>query len=88
MKEAIDMGYKTFELADVYGAAEDYVGAFHTRYGFPDGVCVAVCCSVLQCVAVCCSVFHCVAVCCSVLQYDAVCCILLQCVTVCCRIVV
>jgi len=33
------------------------------------GICVAVCCSVLQCVAVCCSVLQCVAVCCSVLLY-------------------
>ena len=33
--------------------------------GLVRGVCVAVCCSVLQCVAVCCSVLQCVAVCCS-----------------------
>ena len=37
------------------------------------GLCVCVCCSVLQCVAVCCSVLYCVAVCCSVLQRVAVC---------------
>ena len=30
---------------------------------FIRGICVAVCCSVLQCVAVCCSVLQCVAVC-------------------------
>ena len=32
------------------------------------GMCLAVCCSVLQCVAVCYSVLQCVAMCCSVLQ--------------------
>jgi len=38
MKEACDMGYTTFDLADVYGEAEDYVGSFHDTYGFPTGV--------------------------------------------------
>jgi len=47
------------------------------------GMCVEVCCSVLQCVAVCCSVLQCVVVCCSVLQCVAVCCSVLQCVAVC-----
>ena len=36
------------------------------------GLCVAVCCSVLQCVAVCCSVLRCVAVCCSVWVYHLI----------------
>ena len=62
------------------------------------GICVAVCCSVLQCVAVFCRVLQCdVAVCssvvlsvaethlcCSVLQRVATCCSVLQCVTVSC----
>merc|ERR1719183_1253483 len=32
------MGYTTFDLADVYGEAEDFVGAFHSTFGFPPGV--------------------------------------------------
>ena len=54
-----------------------------------EGLCVAMCCSVLQCVAVCCSVLQCVAVCCSVLRiglYVVVCCSVLQCVAVCCSV--
>ena len=42
------------------------------------GVCVAVCCSVLQCVAVCCSELQCAAVCCNALQGVAVCSSVLQ----------
>ena len=30
--------YTTFDLADVYGEAEEYVGAFHERYGQAEGV--------------------------------------------------
>ena len=37
MKQAVDRGFTTFELADVYGEAEEYVGAFHDAYGFPAG---------------------------------------------------
>ena len=48
------------------------------------GVCVAVCCSMLQCVAVCCSVWWRVCTCSPalvcLLQYDEVCCSMLQCV--------
>ena len=42
------------------------------------GMCLEVCCSVLQCVAVCRSVLQCSAVCCSVLQCGAVLCSVLQ----------
>ena len=38
MKQAVDMGFTTFDVADVYGEAEDYVGAFHAAYGFPPNV--------------------------------------------------
>jgi len=60
------------------------------------GVCVAVCCSVLQCVAVCYSVLQYVAVCCRIdmsaeclstqsgLRVALVC--ALQCVAVCCSV--
>lgn len=37
MKLAVDKGFTTFDLADVYGEAEDYVGIFHETYGFPAG---------------------------------------------------
>jgi len=30
--------YTSFDLADVYGEAEEYVGAFHERYGQAEGV--------------------------------------------------
>lgn len=32
MKSLIDAGFVSFDLADHYGPAEDYVGAFHERY--------------------------------------------------------
>jgi len=38
INQAVDMGYTTFDLADVYGEAEDYVGAYHAAYGFDDKV--------------------------------------------------
>jgi aryl-alcohol dehydrogenase-like predicted oxidoreductase len=38
MKEAVDLGYTTFDLADVYGEAEAFVGRFHAEHGFPEGV--------------------------------------------------
>ena len=42
------------------------------------GMCVAVCCSVLQYVVVWCGVVQCVAVCCIVVQYIALNCSVLQ----------
>ena len=47
------------------------------------GMCVAVCCSVLQRDTACCSVLQCGAVCYSVLQCDAVSCSVFECAEVC-----
>jgi aryl-alcohol dehydrogenase-like predicted oxidoreductase len=38
MKVLVDNGFTTFDLADHYGPAEDYVGDFRDRFGNIPGV--------------------------------------------------
>ena len=58
-------------LQDNFGSVIEEVDG---KGGSTAGVCVAVCCSVLQCVAVCCSVLQCVVAYCSMMQCDVVYC--------------